>query len=106
MSEGVTLLHVSPESRVMWTKPSSEPVQIVAAAWGDGAIVYMQDLLGVGRDIVLRGGILGFRGARKTDVLERHTGVLPVTLESGVTVHVPAYGIATVRLYDLFLRGG
>jgi hypothetical protein len=73
---------------------------------GDGAIVYMQDLLGVGRDIVLRGGILGFRGARTTDVLERHTGVLPVTLESGVSVRVPAHGIATVRLYDLFLRGG
>ncbi|MCZ6915914.1 MAG: hypothetical protein O7I93_03970 [Gemmatimonadetes bacterium] len=73
---------------------------------GDGAIVYLQDVLGVGRDIVLRGGILGFRGARRTDVLERHTGVLPVTLESAVTVYVPAHGVATVRLYDLFLRGG
>ena len=35
MSGGVTLLQVSPESRVTCTRPSSDPAQIVAPSWGD-----------------------------------------------------------------------
>ena len=38
-SGGVTLRHVVPPSRVTYTRPSSEPVQIVDASRRDGAIV-------------------------------------------------------------------
>src|SRR5436309_16023062 len=36
---GVMFVQVLPASRVMWTSPSSDPVQIVSASRRDGAIV-------------------------------------------------------------------
>jgi hypothetical protein len=71
----------------------------------DGTVVYVQELLGVTRDVKLTGGLLGFLGARRVDLLERHLGVLDVTDESAVTLSLPAHGVVAVRLIDLFLQG-
>ena len=38
-SSGVTLAHVSPPSRVRWTKPSSEPTQITPSRSGDSSML-------------------------------------------------------------------
>ncbi len=72
----------------------------------DGAIVYVQELLGASRDVKLSAGILGFRGARLVDALERHLGELPVSADPAVTLSLPAYGVVVVRLIDLFIRRG
>ncbi len=71
----------------------------------DGAVVYVQELLGVSRDVRLSAGILGFRGVRLVDALERHLAELPVTSEPSVTLSLPAHGVLVVRLIDLFVRG-
>ncbi len=71
----------------------------------DGAVVYVQELLGVARDVNLAAGLLGFGAARRGDLLERHLGELTVTPEPAVTVPLPAHGVVVVRLLDLFLQG-
>ena len=72
----------------------------------DGAIVYIQELLGVAREVKIAAGILGFRGARLVDGLERQLGEVPVRADSAVTLSIPAHGVVVVLLIDLFIRGG
>ena len=87
-------------------QPGIAPFAIKQADNGDGAIVYLQELIGTERTVRLTAGILGFRGARRVDVLERHLGILFVGSEPAVDVLLPAHGIGVVRLLDLYLRRG
>ncbi len=87
-------------------EPGVAVLGIKPADNGDGAIVYLQELLGATRQAKLAAGILGFREARHVDALERHLGELPVSPEPAVTVPLPAHGVVVVRLLDLFVRGG
>jgi len=86
-------------------EPGIAVLGIKQADNGDGAIVYLQELLGATRHAKLTAGILGFRGARHVDALERHLGELPVSPRPAVTVPLPAHGVVVVRLLDLFVRG-
>ena len=86
--------------------PGVAVIGIKPADNGDGAIVFLQELIGATRSVKLTGGILGFLGARHVDLTERHYGELTVTSEPAVTVPLSAYGVATVRLLELHLRGG
>ncbi len=87
-------------------QPGVAAIAIKPADNGDGAIAYLQELIGAERTVRLTAGILGFRGARRVDVLERHLGVLFVGSEPAVDVLLPAHGIGVVRLLDLYLRRG
>jgi hypothetical protein len=87
-------------------QPGIAALAIKQADDGDGAIVYLQELIGAERTVRLTAGILGFRGARRVDVLERHLGVLFVGSEPAVDVPLPARGVGVVRLLDLYLRRG
>ncbi len=71
----------------------------------DGAVVYVQELLGVARNVKLAAGLLGFLGARRVDLIERHLDVLDVTAEPAVALPLPAHGVVAVRLIDLFVQG-
>jgi hypothetical protein len=84
-------------------EPGVMVLGLKAADDGDGAIVYLQELLGVSRTVRLGGEIIGFRGARLVDPLERFLERLPVTADPAVTLPLPANGIAVVRLLDLYL---
>ena len=86
-------------------EPGVAVLGIKQADNGDGAIVYLQELLGATRQAKLAAGILGFRQARHVAALERHLGELPVSPEPAVTVSLPAHGVVVVRLLDLFIRG-
>jgi hypothetical protein len=86
--------------------PGVAVIDIKSADNGDGAIVFLQELIGATRRVKLTGGIIGFRGARRVDLTERHYGKLTVTSEPAVVVPLSANGVATVRLLDLHLRGG
>ncbi|MEE9570265.1 MAG: hypothetical protein V3W02_01065, partial [Gammaproteobacteria bacterium] len=87
-------------------EPGVAVLGIKQADNGDGAIVYLQELLGATRHAKLAAGILGFREARHVDALERHLGELPVSPEPAVTVPLPAHGVVVVRLLDLFVKRG
>ena len=86
--------------------PGVAVIGIKPADNGDGAIVFLQELIGATRSVKLTGGILGFRGARHVDFTERHYGELTVSSEPAVTVPLSANGVAVVRLWDLHLRRG
>lgn len=86
-------------------QPAIAVLGVKQADNNDGAVVYVQELLGASRDVKLSAGVLGFRGVRLVDALERHLRELPVSSESSVTLSFPAHGVVVVRLIDLFIRG-
>jgi hypothetical protein len=65
---------------------------------GDGVILYVQELLGVARDITVGPGVLTFRGARRVDFAGRDLEQLQVLTRGGVAAPVRAWGIAALHL--------
>lgn len=72
---------------------------------GDGAIVYLQELMGLGETVTIQPGLLGFRDARRVDFVERDLGPADSVTDAGAAVPIARYGLAAVRVTGLFLRG-
>jgi hypothetical protein len=73
---------------------------------GEGNIViYLQELIGVGRDIIVGPGVLTFRTARRVDFARVDRGELPILPSGGTTAPVQAFGITAVRLGGVELAG-
>lgn len=60
-------------------------------------VVYLQEVLGLGRRFSLRGGLLRFEEARVADLLGRPGG-------AAVAVTLPAYGVVALSLQGVSLR--
>ncbi|MFQ5703239.1 MAG: hypothetical protein ACE5HT_04380 [Gemmatimonadales bacterium] len=65
---------------------------------GDGVILFIQELLGVDREIALGQGILRFRSIRTVDYLERGLKELEPPRDGVARVPVPANAVVAVRL--------
>lgn len=77
---------------------------VVPARNGDGVILYVQELLGVERNVRIAAGLLRFSWAQPVDLLERPIGS-PLTLEGDqVALPVRGHGVAAVRLAGLDLN--
>ena len=70
----------------------------------DGVIVYLQELLGVDRQVSVRPGVVRFDDARLVDYLERDMGEPLRLADAGVMVPVRGRGVAAVRLSGLELN--
>lgn len=70
----------------------------LAPSGSAGVIAYLQELLGVARSVKLGAGVLRFRHAVLTDFTGRVSGAAPPTDAGSITVPVPAFGFAAVRL--------
>lgn len=71
----------------------------------DRVLVYLQEVLGIGRRLSLRGGLLRFAEARLADLLGRPGE--PIALDgsrSAVTVSLPAHGVVAVSLHGVTLH--
>lgn len=76
---------------------------IQPAANGYGAIAYLQEILGVSRNVSVGPGILEFRTVEAVDYLERYKEDIPVRRSGTADVPMPANGIVAVRLAGLEL---
>lgn len=72
---------------------------------GVGAIAYLQELLGVAREVQLAPGILTFERVLRTDLAERDVAELGSPSAGGVSVPVAAYGFTALRLLGMRLAG-
>jgi len=70
----------------------------------DGVIVYLQELLGVERQVSVRPGVVRFDTARLVDYLERDKGEPLGLADAGVMVPVRGRGVTAVRLSGLELN--
>ena len=70
----------------------------------DGIIVYLQELLGVDRQVSVRPGVVRFDDARLVDYLERDKGESLQLANDGVMVPVRGRGVTAVRLSGLELN--
>ena len=77
---------------------------IMTAYNHDGIIVYLQELLGVGRQVSVRPGVVRFADARFVDYLERDKGEPLQLTDDGVMVPVRGRGVTAVRLSGLELN--
>jgi len=71
----------------------------------DRVLVYLQEVLGIGRQLSLRGGLLRFEEARLADLLGRPGE--PIARDGGsstVTVSLPAHGVVAVSLHGVTLN--
>jgi hypothetical protein len=71
----------------------------------DGVIIYLQELIGAARDIIVGPGVLSFRSARRVDFTGRDLGGLPMLPSGGTTAPVRAFGVTAVRLSGIELAG-
>jgi len=70
----------------------------------DGVIIYLQELLGVDRQVSVKPGVVRFGDARVVDYLERDKGEPLRLADGGVMVPVRGRGVAAVRLSGLELN--
>jgi hypothetical protein len=75
------------------------------AADGYGAVVYLQETLGVSRPVSIGPGILHFRHAETVDYLERYLEQIPVSSDGAIRVLLPANSVVALRLSGLELIG-
>lgn len=66
---------------------------------GTGAVVKLTDVTGSGRAVSLLPGAYGFHRARRANFVEMNGDAIPVTPEGRVTIDLPAWGTAAVRLF-------
>ena len=66
---------------------------------GEGAIVKLLEVSGVARTVGVWPGAHGYRAARRANLVEMNSAALPVTADGRVTVELPAWGVAAVRLF-------
>lgn len=71
---------------------------IAPASEGYGAVAYLQETLGVSRDISVAPGILRFEHAETVDYLERYKEPIPVRPDGAIDLPIPANGVVAVRL--------
>jgi hypothetical protein len=71
---------------------------IAPAAEGYGVIVYLQETLGVSREISVAPGVLRFEYAEAVDYLERYKEQLAVGPDGVINLPIPANGVVAVRL--------
>src|SRR5437899_609385 len=64
-----------------------------------GAVVKLVDLTGVARAVAVWPGAYGFRGARRTNFVEMNGDRVPVAPDGHVTIELPAWGAAALRLF-------
>ena len=76
---------------------------IKAADDGVGAIVYLQEVLGLAREVALQGELLRFDAALSCDLVERDRATLALSGNSLVRVPLDRYGFSAVRLLGLTL---
>jgi hypothetical protein len=77
---------------------------IVPAYDRDGVIIYLQELLGVSRQVAVKPALVRFRDAKSVDYLERETGEDLSPTDEGVLVPIRGHGVAAVRLSGLELN--
>jgi hypothetical protein len=70
---------------------------------GRDAILYLQELLGVGREVSVSAGLARFSLAQPVDLMERPTGEPLVPQDGSVSVPIAGRGITAVRLSGLEL---
>jgi len=68
------------------------------AADGFGAIVYLQETLGVSRTISFGPGLLKFGGAETVDYLERYLEQLQLGADGSIQLELPANSVVALRL--------
>jgi len=71
------------------------------ASDGYGAIVYLQETLGVSRMVSVGPGVLSFRNAEAVDFLERYVEQLPLGPEGAIQLMLPENSVVAVRLSGL-----
>ena len=76
---------------------------ISPATDGYGAIIYLQETLGVSRKVPVGPAVLRFEHAERVDHLERFIEEIPVGADGKIAVHVPADGVVALRLSGLRL---
>ena len=72
---------------------------------GVGVIAYLQELMGVPREVPLVPGVLTFDRALRTDLAERDIAELDPRSTGGVSVPVAAFGFTALRLLGIRLAG-
>ncbi len=91
------MLRVDPGILVLGLKPADR---------GFAAVVFLQETMGLDRQITIAPGLLGFREARRVDFVERDLSE-PLDVDAGgAGVTVPGHGIIAVRLSGIIVRGG
>jgi hypothetical protein len=85
--------------------PAVAVVGIKDADDGVGVAVYLMDLAGVGREVVVRPGVLTFDGALETDLTEVDRGRLDSAPGAGVVARLEAHGYAALRLLGVRVAG-
>ncbi len=78
-------------------------VGVRPAADGNGIVVYLQDVGGVGGRTQLLGGVLRFGTAQPCDLLERNTGSAEPVINGGASLRVESRAVTAVRLTDLHI---
>ncbi len=73
---------------------------------GAGAIVKLVDVAGAGRTVAVSPAALTFRNARRANFVEMTGDALPVASDGHVTIELPAWGTAAVRLFTSTERVG
>jgi alpha-mannosidase len=64
-----------------------------------GAVVKLLDVAGVARAVAVWPGAYGFRRARRTNFVEMNGDPVPVAPDGHVTIDLPAWGAAALRLF-------
>jgi hypothetical protein len=85
--------------------PAVAVVGVKDADDGVGLVVYLMDLGGSTRDVVLRPGVLAFDDGVALDLAEREREPLRPALGGGVLIALDAGGYAAVRLLGVRLAG-
>lgn len=66
---------------------------------GAGVVVKLVDVAGVARAVPVWPGAYGFRAARRVNFAEMNADAIPVAPDGHVTVQLPAWGTAALRLF-------
>ena len=77
-------------------------VAVVGAKLADdasGAIVKLVDITGVGRAVTVWPGAYRFRSARRVNFVEMNGDAIPAAADGHVTIELPAWGTAALRLF-------
>ena len=65
---------------------------------GEGAVVKLLDVTGVGRSVAVWPAAYDFREARRTNLVEMNGAAIPVAPDRRATLDLPARGVAAARL--------
>ncbi len=66
---------------------------------GEGAIVKLLDVSGVGRGVGIWPAAYGFHAARRASLVEMNEDAVPVARDGRVTLELPAWGVGALRLF-------